>query len=105
MYSKTQQLKKHRTPNPKKMPQVEYRAYVDFVNELAGGMCQCGCGRPASQIHHSMFGAGGRDDRFLVSICAEDHYTIHHGTDTDEAQRLRLLCKGIGRSNWKEYCE
>ena len=103
MYDKKKQLTRHKTANPKKMPQTEYRLYVDFVNEKSSGVCQCGCGRPAQDIHHAYFGAGGRDDRYIVAICRECHYAIHHGTNIDEASALKLLCKSIGKDNWKEY--
>ena len=103
VYPKRKQLTKRRSPNPKKMTDIEYRIYVDFVNERAGYMCQCGCGNTAQDIHHAQFGAGGRDDRSIVAICRECHHTIHHGRDTDKASRLKLLCKGIGKDNWRAY--
>jgi len=103
MYSKKQQLRKHRNINPKKMPKVEYEPYVDFVNSRANGMCQCGCGQKAQDIHHAYFGAGGRDDRYIVAICRECHNAIHHGKDIDKASQMKLLCKSIGKENYKEY--
>ncbi len=62
-YSKEDQLKKVKRVNPKKMSKIEYELYVDFVNERSRGICQSGCGAKASDIHHSYWGAGGRDDR------------------------------------------
>jgi len=101
--TKQSQLSKNRQKNPKKLSQIEYRLYIDFVNERFHGICQSGCGRNASDIHHAYYGAGGRDDRYITSICRECHHTIHHGTDIDNASRLKLLFKTIGKKNWKEY--
>jgi len=85
------------------MPKIEYELYVDFINSKSGGLCQCGCGRKADDIHHSVFGAGGRDDRYITAISRHCHTIIHHGTDTDEASRLKLLMKQKGKENFKDY--
>lgn len=105
MYSKEEQLKTTKNKSPKKMPKIEYEIYVDFVNCISRGMCQANCGRPAQDIHHSHFGAGGRDDRYLTAICRDCHYAIHHGTNTDVGSRLKLLFKAIGKTNWRAYNE
>lgn len=103
MYSKEKQLGKKRS-NPKKMPKPEYEAYVDFVNGHAKGKCQNSqCSNKAQDIHHSYFGAGGRDDRYITAICRECHHCIHHGTDTDKASRLKFVFKTIGKENWRLY--
>jgi hypothetical protein len=105
MYSKAQQLGKH-TTNKKKMSRGEYLSYVDFVNDLANGQCQnTQCNNQAQDIHHSYFGAGGRDDRYITSICRECHHAIHHGRDTDKASKLKFVFKTIGKQNWRLYNE
>ncbi len=103
--SKESQLKKNRKVNLKKMTKIEYNLYVVFVNDKSYGLCQSRCGRKSNDIHHSYFGAGGRDDRYITAICRECHTTIHHGTNVDEASRLKLLFKGIGKQNWRDYNE
>ncbi len=101
--TKEQQLKKVKRVSTKKMSSLEYKLYVDFIRDLSGGMCQAGCGRSGSDVHHSYFGAGGRDDKFITISCRECHNMIHHGTKPTDA--LKLLFKGIGRDNWRKYNE
>ena len=67
-FSKQAQVGKNRKTNPKKMPKVQYREYVDFVNERSNGLCQCGCGRKADDMHHSKRGIN-KDDRSVIAIC------------------------------------
>jgi hypothetical protein len=101
--TKEQQLKKVKQSD-KKMKPTQYRQYVDFVNEISGGMCQNSqCENTAQDIHHSYFGAGGRDDRYITAICRHCHSMIHCGVDTDKAKRLKLAFKTIGKQNWIEY--
>lgn len=104
MLSKENQLRKSKKPNPRKMTKVEYELYVDFVNEKAKGMCQCGCGRKADDIHHSMRGIN-KDDRSIIAICKTCHNLIHSCgyKEIEEASRLALLSKNIGKINFKDY--
>jgi len=104
-YSKADQTKKNRKPNLKKMTKIEYQLYVDFVNDKSYGLCQSRCGGKAQDIHHSYYGAGGRDDRYITAICRECHEAIHHGKDIDRASKLKLLFKSIGKQNFKDYNE
>jgi len=101
MISKKDQTHKVKSVSTKNMSAVELRLYKDFILELAQGSCQC-CGKPGKDFHHSMYGAY-KSDTSLVLICREEHAAIHFGTDTKEAERLKVLTKGIGRSNWEEY--
>jgi len=101
MISKKDQLKKVKRVSTRKMSAVELHLYKEFVFSLADGRCQC-CGGVGADYHHALSGAY-KSDESLVLICREEHYTIHHGTNTDEAKRLKVLTKGIGRSNWEEY--
>ncbi len=103
--TKTQQTKKNRTPNPKKMSKTEYMLYVDFVFDLADYACQCGCGKAANEIHHGRHGAGGRDDRTITAINNSCHFEIHHGTDIDIASKKKLKMREVGDANWVEYLE
>lgn len=98
---KKSQLSK-RSRNPKKMPKIEYRLYVDFVKEISHERCQV-CGAPGQDIHHSYFGAGGRDDRYITLSCRGCHGTVHNGKDTDKAMQLKLQFKTIGKENWRRY--
>ena len=98
---KIEQLYKAKRVNLKKMSQIEYKLYVDFIRELSNGMCQANCGRVGSDVHHSFYGSGGRDDRFITIACRECHNMIHHGTKTTDS--LKLLFKTIGKSNWRQY--
>lgn len=102
--TKEEQLRKTKRPNPKRMIKTEYELYVDFVNDKAGGMCQCGCGRPAQDIHHSLRGSN-KDDRSIIAICRTCHNLIHSCSpkDIDEGSRLALFSKGVGKKNWEEY--
>jgi hypothetical protein len=102
--TKAQQTKKNRTPNPRKMTAIELQLFKDFIFDRADGMCQCGCGNVGEDFHHSESGYK-KDDKSLVLICREEHTIIHHGTDTDRAERLKVLTKGIGRDNWRAYCQ
>jgi len=103
MISKKDQTRKVKRINTKKMSKVELDLYKDYINEIADGKCQC-CRGVGEVFHHSLFGAY-KSDTSLVLLCNPEHYTIHHGTNTDEAERLKVLTKGIGRSNWKGYTE
>ena len=82
---------------------MAYKNYVDFVNERSNGICQGECSNKAQDIHHAVFGAGGRDDRYITAICRECHHEIHNGMDIDKKSALKLLFKSIGRENWRLY--
>lgn len=103
---KSEQLQKNRKPNPKKMSTIEYRIYVDFVNDRSSGMCQLGCDRQAKDIHHSQRGIN-KSDTSIIAVCRECHNKIHSCSykDIDEMSRLTLLSKKIGKINWAEYIE
>jgi len=101
-FDKRSQLSKNKRLNPKRMPAKEYLPYVDFVKDIADEKCQV-CGAPGQDIHHSYFGAGGRDDRYITLACRECHSTIHHSKDTSMAEMLRLQFKTIGKENWRRY--
>ncbi len=104
MLTKKSQLHKNKKPNPRKMPKIEYELYVDFVNEKAKGMCQCGCGRKADDIHHTLRGIY-KDDRSIVAISRHCHNIVHacNFKKIDEQSRLNLLLKKIGKQNWRDY--
>ena len=99
--SKEEQVNKIKRISTKKMSAVELQLYKDFINDITEGKCQC-CGNTGVEYHHALFGAY-KSDTSLVLICREEHHTIHHGINTKEAERLKVLTKGIGRSNWRRY--
>lgn len=104
-FSKTQQLKKNRKPNPKKLDPLEKEAFESFIFKKARGKCQCGCGRAITEYHHAKFGRD-KDDRTLVGIAQHPcHYNIHHGKDADEKHRLILLTEHKGDENWRDFSE
>ena len=105
MLTKSEQLKKNRIPNPKKMIDVEYKCYVDFVNDRAGYSCQL-CGAPAQDIHHSEFGKD-KDDRSIIAICRNCHSLIRYASpkDIESGSRLKYRAKTIGKENWRAYVE
>ncbi len=99
--TKQEQTRKVRRVNTKKMSKVELDLYKDYINEIAEWKCQC-CGGIGVEYHHALSGAY-KTDESLVLICRREHAIIHFGTDTKEAERLKVLTKGIGRSNWAGY--
>jgi len=107
--TKSEQLKKHKEPNPKKMDKATYRRYVDKIREYSDGMCQGdGCENEAKDIHHGAFGRD-KDDRTITAICMYCHYTIHHGTDTDRKKARTDEFLAIGWANWQalgyDFCD
>ena len=102
-YTKSKQIGKTKTNN-KKLGHVQYHEYVDFLRDHSGEMCQNPeCSNSGDDVHHAMYGAGGRDDRSMTIICRECHHAIHHGRDTDKASRLKLMFREIGEENWRLY--
>lgn len=60
-----------------RMPQE----HVDLLEERSGGMCESGCGRRATQIHHRRFtGRGGKHNLAnLLALCGSGNHTGCHG--------------------------
>ena len=84
-----------------KLKPKELREFQNFLRENHE-FCQI-CEINLSQdLHHSQYGAGGRDDRTLVAVCRECHYEIHHGSyDNIPLNRQDVL--EIGKSNYENF--
>ncbi|PRI10943.1 hypothetical protein B4915_08650 [Leucobacter massiliensis] len=56
-------------------------ATVEKLEDRSGGMCEAGCGRPATNIHHRRFlGRGGRHNLAnLLALCGSGNHTGCHG--------------------------
>ena len=104
MISKSQQLKKNRRANPKKLPQIELQLFKDFIFDKANGKCQCGCNRPISTYHHAERGSN-KDDRSLGGINEACHHDLHFSTDSHKREALTVLFKSIGIENYRDYRE
>jgi len=87
MISKKDQTHKVKSVSAKKMSKTEYKLYVEFINELADGLCQCNCGRAITAMHHSQRGSN-KDDRSIGGINHLCHYTLHFSTDTQKREAL-----------------
>jgi len=77
-YQKSNQLKKTKKTNPKKMPKSEYRQHCNHIREISFGNCQI-CKHAGEDMHHSIFGNYGanKDDRSIVLVCRECHDKCH----------------------------
>ena len=101
--SKESQLKHTKTSKTNKLSKDVLLSYKDYIFELSGGLCQCGCGRNITEFHHADFGIN-KDDKTLVGIAQHPcHYNIHHGKDVIEKRRLINLFKEIGDCNWSGF--
>lgn len=100
MLSKTDQVSKNRQPNPKRMPPVEYKKYVDFINELSGGVCQMTCDRNIQDVHHTLWGNYGstKSDFSIIAICRVCHDKCHK-----EKHGFNLKAIDIGEENYEAY--
>lgn len=101
---KSEQLKKIKKINPKRMTKIERKLYEEFICDKALGKCQSDCYNNGVEYHHSQRGAY-KDDRSIVLICRRCHTLIHNCEykNADESLKLTLLAKSRGLENWKEY--
>lgn len=76
--SKSKQLAKVKKDNPMKMSKKDYKAKCDWLKENYPKCQICFCNK-SDDIHHTIYGAGGRDDRSVIAICRTCHHEIHHG--------------------------
>jgi len=85
----------------KKLKPKELRKFQDFLRENYE-ICQICEVNPSQDLHHSQYGAGGRDDRTLVAVCRDCHYQIHHGSyDNIVLDRQEIL--QIGENNYNRF--
>jgi len=101
MISKTQQTKKNRKPNLKRLDLCELRAYKDTIFDECNGMCQLCLVNQADDFHHPFFGRQGadKDDTKLTAVCRNCHSECHalkHGG-------LNLRAKNVAMGNWSMH--
>lgn len=87
----------------KKMNKLEYKAYCDWLFSIYP-YCQVCENNLSQDVHHSHYGYFGakRDDRYIVAICRDCHYQIHHGSYSNIPKDRREI-EEIGRQNWRDY--
>ena len=99
MYTKEMQLRKN-TKNTKKMSRGEYLSKCDWMRENHP-ICQV-CGeKKADDMHHASYGAGGRDDKTIISICRSCHYAIHHGKGVEQSKKELIKIGMENHMNWR----
>lgn len=87
--------------NTKKLEFNKYRKYQTFIKDI--GLCQvCEESIELDTPHHSIYGAGKKDDRSLVCICAECHYNIH-SRGYEFINKTRKQIEKIGSKNLDIY--
>ncbi len=99
--SKASQTKKNKKKSDKKMPKAEYERKCDWMFSKYP-KCQICLVNNAVDAHHAQFGAGGKDDRTIISVCQNPcHYEIHHGKNGVEIPTEKLI--QIGLQNHQEW--
>jgi len=99
---KSEQLKKVKLVNLKKLSKIENKLFHDFINSVSFGLCQL-CSNTAEDHHHPRYGSYGadKDDRCQIAICRKCHEKCHkskHGMQN-------IIAENIGDKNWRAYNE
>lgn len=63
------------------------------------------CGRPASEIHHCIFGTGKRkladEDGLTVPLCSSCHHAIHNPANNFD-QSMQNALKKLAEEAWEQ---
>ncbi len=92
LVSKSAQLKKEKSQNPKIMTISLYQLKCDWLFNTYP-LCQICNKRKSAQAHHARYGYRGRDDRTILAVCEPCHTEIHHGKNgvSQSRDELELL--------------
>ncbi|NGP58798.1 HNH endonuclease [Paenibacillus thiaminolyticus] len=80
-----QNILAHHNHTPTRADRAEFpRKVIEELIEEAGGVCQCGCGRPDQETHHVM--PRGRDGRGVKTNGMRVNSICHHRIQTSEEE-------------------
>jgi len=101
MLSKSEQLKKTKRVNLKRLSKIENKLFHDTIQDVTHGVCQLCEEREGVDFHHCRYGSYGvdKDDMCQVLTCRKCHDMCHrdkHGIHNRRAEK-------IGDMNWKEH--
>lgn len=104
MISKSDQLKKVRQPDEKKLSKSEKVSFISTIDKISKGKCQLCNNFNTDEYHHSIYGSFGadKDDRSLMAICRGCHHLIHHSRES-RSKQARQDAIVIGVENWRVH--